>query len=95
MSGDDWNDPYWDESWREDEPICDYGCAEFCVDPFLRSIGNCFCCWAYIEAVEIEAGVYDFAFFITYAETGWYDVWAQDHLMQISLLSTQSEESEC
>lgn len=35
----------------DDQSDCDYG-AEFCINPFLRSIGNCFECELYQEMVE-------------------------------------------
>jgi hypothetical protein len=35
-----------------DQGDCDYG-YEFCVEPSLRSIGNCFECWLYQEDVGI------------------------------------------
>jgi hypothetical protein len=37
----------------DDSGDCDYG-FEFCEDPFLRSIGNCFECRLYQEVCEAE-----------------------------------------
>jgi hypothetical protein len=37
----------------DDQADCDYG-FEFCIDPFLRSVGNCFECKLYQEACELE-----------------------------------------
>jgi len=75
-----------DESWFEDPDYfdaymdsmeegidCDYGLSEFCEDPSLRSTGCCFECPLYLEAAEIEAGVYDFHFFWLTTERGWWD----------------------
>jgi len=36
----------------DEESDCDYGLSEFCVEPFLRSIGNCFECSLYLDACE-------------------------------------------
>lgn len=38
----------------DDQSDCDYGLTEFCIDPFLRSIGNCFECDLYLESCEAE-----------------------------------------
>ena len=57
----DYMDAYFDGS---DEGVdCDYGLTEFCDDPTIKSMGNCFQCETYLEACAIEAGEYDFAFF--------------------------------
>ncbi len=37
-----------------DQADCDYGLTEFCIDPFLRSIGNCFECALYLNSCEAE-----------------------------------------
>lgn len=48
-------DYYLGEEYADDpeQSDCDYG-FEFCEDPFLRSIGNCFECKCYQEACEAE-----------------------------------------
>lgn len=35
-----------------DSSDCDYGLSEWCVDPFLRNIGNCFECDLYLDGLE-------------------------------------------
>jgi len=80
MSDESWlDDPdYMDAYWEGDDQgiACDYGLTEFCDNPDLRSLNCCFECETYLEACEIQEGVYDFAFFWWFTEKGW---WADEY----------------
>ena len=65
----EWLDYLWeDEDNYEEEIYCDYGCAEFCIDPFLRNCNCCFECEAYLDSILEEEGYYNFALFWRRAE---------------------------
>lgn len=76
MSEESWfEDPeYLDAYWKGDDQgiDCDHGLTEFCDNPDLRSLGCCFECKTYLEACDVQAGVYDFQFFWSLTEKGWW-----------------------